>query len=581
MGALGKMSLEEIISAIKRTLDTDDKNVCKLTTIWGDATFQVKAMSEPIADKIMKGLDISKPNDQGDSQYNRLAAVNNAPSVPFGKCPLLIDFNESTLVDHTKENLIKALSFALQNPAFADAFNKANAGLLDKLNAMAAGDNEIKNLPPADAIDGSTLDDMAENGKSAAAMIKQLIAEGKITDDIGAGINSGVLGALDVIADKDKTDTENEALNIVDDGKGSNLDKLTNLADMSSIPAAVAEAFASFLQSLSDTDLANALLGAAANDPSLAANVNDSNALNTLGLSTEQMKQFLLAGADNDNHLVSAAVANSSVKAVDLEDAEAKSLADGLATDPNQPENVSTALGSEMTNTEKLDEIANGPVKPEMPDEAKEATKDIIEGMTDEEILNAFNLASSDPDFAAFLKALLADELADEKNKNGAVPNDADAAALLGMSPEEMRKALKNANEMFLAFASGDQRLAGGILEDGEAKTTLKNLSAVGDLLTDAAEKDELSAILNGPISDQDKVSQIADNDSFSEANKDGLTSTINNLVLNVMSDPSIVELFGLVCNDPYLLDLLKQANPDLMARMACIQNPAGCVDLL
>jgi len=97
LGALGKMSLEEIIAAIKKTLDLDDKNVCMLTTIWGDATYQVKAMSEEIADKIMKGLDISKPNDMGDTQYKKLAAINNNPSIPQGKCPLLLDFNESTL----------------------------------------------------------------------------------------------------------------------------------------------------------------------------------------------------------------------------------------------------------------------------------------------------------------------------------------------------------------------------------------------------------------------------------------------------------------------------------------------------
>jgi len=488
LGALGKMSLDEIIAAIKKTLDLDDKNTCKLDTIWGDATYQVKAMTEQIADKILKGLDISKPSDQGDTQYGRFETLINGASIPKGKCPLLADFNKSTLQDHTKENLIKALAFALQNPAFADAFNKANQGLLDTVKKAAEGNEEVKNLPTSDALtnggDGGALEAIANNSKAATQIINQMLKDGKIDEQTAEDINNAILGILDIIAEKDKNDQEKNAAAIAADQIKTDQDncqlvkrrsscRLLKLATLNPLPAACASAFGSFLNSLDTNDLANATLSASANDPNLAADVNNINALSNIVLSTEDMKKFLLEGAKNENDRVSSGVLNACIKAEGVGDKVAKAIVDAL-NQVDQTKDIELNLKSELTANEKLDNLANGPEKPVMPDSAQEQTVNAINLMDDEHIEVVFNLASGDQDFNDFLNNLLADEIQEQKDSASASPNNADAAKSLGLSPDEMRKALKNGNDMFLAFAAGDTDLAADLMDDAQAKNTLR-----------------------------------------------------------------------------------------------------------
>jgi len=577
------MSLEEIIAAIKKTLELDDKNTCMLDTIWGDATYQVKAMSEQIADKIMKGLDISKPNDQGDTQYNRLETLINSASIPKGKCPLLVDFNKSTLSDHTKENLIKALAFALQNPAFADAFNKANQGLLDTVKKAAEGDEEVKNLPTSDALtnggDGGALEAIANNGKAAAQIIIQMIKDGKIDEQTAGDINNAVLGILDIIAEKDKNDQEKNAAVIADDQIKTDLDNLIALSTLDPLPAACASAFGSFLNSLDTNDLANATLSASANDPDLAADVNNINALSNIEISTVDMKKFLLEGAKNDNDRVVSGVLNACIKAEGVSDKITKLLVDAL-NQADQTKDIELNLKSELTAKEKMDNLANGPEKPVTPDTAKEQTANAINLMDDEHIEAAFNLACGDQDFNDFLNKLLADEIQEQKDSASASPNNADAAQSLGLSPDEMRRALKNGNEMFLAFAAGDTDLAAELMDDAQAKNTLKAVASVGDVLTNDNDKQNLATITNSTSSDADKISRIVQDESFNNANKDKLTDNINDVCMNQFSDKQITELYNLVINDPNMLAMLLLANPDLNDKKSCIQNPQACESL-
>jgi len=414
---------------------------------------------------------------------------------------------------------------------------------LDQLGKAANGDEEINNLPTSDAlIDGGALDVITENGKAAAEIIKQMIKDGKIDEATADGISDAVLEKLDIIADKDKNDQEIEAAGIASDELTKVLDNLLALANLDPLPSSCAEAFADFLNSLNEKDLANATLAASVNDPDLAADINNTNALANTNLSTEEMKKFLLLAADNENDKVSAAVTNSSVKADALSDEQAKSLVDSL-TKETQSEDIEKELKSELTALEKMDNIANGPEKPTMPEEAKTDTADVINSMDDEHIIATFNLASADPDFANFLNDLLSDELQDIKDSAAASPSDADAANTLGLSPEEMRKALKNGNDMFLAFASGDTKYAGGLMDDSQAKSSLNAVAAVADLLTNDGDKQNLATISNSPNSDQEKVTKIAENDSFSEANKDKLTGNIDDVVMNQFSDEQVTKL--------------------------------------
>lgn len=161
-----------------------------------------------------------------------------------------------------------------------------------------------------------------------------------------------------------------------------------------------------------------------------------------------------------------------------------------------------------------------------------------------------------------------------EKEKQKLLDGYSDSQAMkdLNLSPEEMRKSLKNSNDKFNDFAVGDLKISAKIIPEEEIKKILDGLAEV-------IEKHDEDNIAN---TDQDagvKLEALMGNPKIAAADTI-LNASSANKAVTVASNEELKSIFDSILDDPAMMKMLLEANPGLLDKLKCQKNPADCKKL-
>jgi len=94
-------------------------------------------------------------------------------------------------------------------------------------------------------------------------------------------------------------------------------------------------------------------------------------------------------------------------------------------------------------------------------------------------------------------------------------------------------------------------------------------------------EKDILNDIFNSPENESEKIENVFVNGKLQDVMDPSCKLNTNDLIEKDLDDTQASDLLDKVKNDPELVKLLLEANPDLMQKAKCIKDPKKCEDFL
>jgi len=170
------------------------------------------------------------------------------------------------------------------------------------------------------------------------------------------------------------------------------------------------------------------------------------------------------------------------------------------------------------------------------------------------------------------LNALLKDQEFKEKiktlqNSKFENPNDLDALKSISLTPEEMRKILKNANHE-TDFADDCIQICAKAVPEEVNKKSLKKIEKISDKL-ESADREKLAAINNSPMSESDKINTIYSNPNFTEAD-DSINTEVADECVDAASPDEVKQIYDEVITNMSLVTDLLAANPELAKRIQC-----------
>lgn len=468
---------------------------------------------------------------------------------------------------------------------------------MERIDALENGNPDLKKLPTKDKLAENIKKVQQFNDANTKALIKlvrQDLKQGKIDQAVAGNegktlaalghlnpqtLNESISEALQARNDDKKTKNEKKAEEVLA-SEGTDEEKILKILKIEPEPRTICKVLSDALNGLKADVLAKEELDMLAENNDILNSFADSIACEKIIITNEQMKKYILLGIKDENNGAKNAVLRGLVKADYFDEASANLLMDSILKTIQTEDITNIIQDSNLNYKLKLNDLSkNAELKPII---SKDSTEIIVDdvNVSDIEQQNKTQLvACRDKDF---LNALLKDQEFKEKiktlqNSKFENPNDLDALKSISLTPEEMRKILKNANHE-TDFADDCIQICAKAVPEEVNKKSLKKIEKISDKL-ESADREKLAAINNSPMSESDKINTIYSNPNFTEAD-DSINTEVADECVDAASPDEVKQIYDEVITNMSLVTDLLAANPELAKRIQCQKNAKFCESL-